>query len=84
MNDVERNELEAEQAAREDYVREAYSSEAAMLNEIESDHDQYLYEVWLSSLTPEERAERDVRLAAQRAELAAFKAEVTANDDIPF
>jgi len=81
---IERLELEAEQAGREDYAREAYGSEAAMLAEIDQDHEEHLHEVWLASLSPEERAERDARLARERAELAAWKAQESADEDVPF
>lgn len=73
MNDIERAELEAEQAGREDYVRECMS-EVDVMNAVDQDHEEHLHEVWLASLSPEERAEHDARLAANRAELAAYVA----------
>lgn len=83
MNDIERAELEAEQAGREDRIGELMS-EVDVIIAAERDHAEYLHEVWLASLSPEERAEHDARLAAQQAELTAWKAEQVADDDIPF
>lgn len=55
FNDIERQELEAEQAAAEDYRREAYGSEADMLaaqmgDEIAADNGYPSYAAYLAAL----------------------------------
>jgi len=85
MNEQERQELEADQAAREDCLYETYGRETDLCAQVDRDHEEHLYEVWLNSLTPEERTEHDAKLAVQRAELEDYKNSMTHwPDDAPF
>jgi hypothetical protein len=75
MNEIERQELEAEEAARQDYLREAYGSEADLCADADAGQAAYEHAVWLNGLTPEARADFEAAMAARKAEQeAAYKA----------
>jgi len=80
MNDIERFELEKEMEAREDYLREAYRSEAAMLAQQDEDEAQWRHEQWLASLTPEELAAHKFNLEFAKA----IKHAPLTDEDVPF